>query len=280
MRMKYIQALVISLLISSSLIAQKVSPSKDWNLGIALWTFHTMNFPQSLDHVDSTGLKYIEPNTFHETGPDFNHLSVSQLTAEQLEKLKMMVAKHGLSIESIYIAGGTTLQSWKEQFDIAKKLGVKFVTAEPPLHLLDSVDHLAGEYNIRVAIHEHWKGMSIYWHPDSVLAALKGHPNFGACADLGHWPKSGINPVDGVKKLKGHIISIHLKDIAAYNNPKLVDVRVGTGVVDFPAVFRELKKQGFKGNIYIERDEVEKPSNLASVIKTIQYYNEQISKLK
>ncbi|MFZ9660752.1 MAG: sugar phosphate isomerase/epimerase family protein [Chitinophagaceae bacterium] len=260
--------------------AQKVNPAKDWNLGIALWTFHTMNFPQSLDHVDSTGLKFIEPNTFHETGPDFNHLIVSKLSKEQLEKLKQMVSSHGLKIESIYIAGGTTFQSWKEQFDIARQLGVKFVTAEPPLNLLDSVDHLAGEYHIKVAIHEHWKGMSIYWHPDSVLAALKGHPNFGACADLGHWPKSGINPVDGVKKLKGHIISIHLKDIAAYNNPKLVDVPVGTGVVDFPAVFQELKSQGFKGNIYIERDEVEKPSNLASVLKTIQYYNEQIGKLK
>ncbi len=109
--------------------------------------------------------------------------------------------------------------------------------------------------------------------------AMKGHPNFGVCADLGHWPKSGINPLDAVKKLSGHIIAVHLKDIAAYNDPKLVDVPVGTGVIDFPAIFRELKKQGFKGPIYIERDATDQPSNLPSVIQTVKYYNEQVSKL-
>ncbi len=94
---------------------------------------------------------------------------------------------------------------------------------------------------MKVAIHEHWKGVSRYWHPDSVLAAIKGHANFGACPDLGHWPKSGIDPVEGVKKLSGHILVMHFKDIAAFNDPKLKDVPAGTGVVNFPAVLAELK---------------------------------------
>ena len=55
---------------------------------------------------------------------------------------------------------------------------------------------------------------------------------------------------------------------------------VGTGVVNFPAVFEELKKQNFKGYIYIERDAEDKPSNLPSVMQTVSYYNEQIGKLK
>ncbi len=122
--------------------------------------------------------------------------------------------------------------------------------------------------------------MSDYWHPDSVLRAIEGHPNFGACADLGHWPKSGIDPVDAVKKLSGHIIGIHLKDIAAFNDPTLKDVPVGTGVVDFPAIFRELKQQGFKGPIYIERDAEDLPSNLPSVIRTVKYFNVEVDKIK
>ena len=144
----------------------------------------------------------------------------------------------------------------------------------------NSIDSLAGVYGIKVAIHNHWRGMSAYWHPDSVVAALKNHPNFGACADLGHWPKSGINPLEAIKKLSGHIIAIHLKDIAAFNNPALKDVPAGTGVVDFPAIFAELKKQNFKGHIYIERDAEDLPSNLPSVIGTVKYYNDQIAKLK
>jgi sugar phosphate isomerase/epimerase len=252
---------------------------KDWKFGIALWTFHTFNFPESLDKVDSAGLKYIEPNTFHSAGPALKDSLIGRLSPAGIDKLKSMITGKGLICESIYIAGDSTITSWKKQFDIAKRLGVQFVTTEPPIKLWKSIDSLAGSYGIKVAIHEHWKGVSHYWDPDTTLMALKGRPNFYVCADLGHWPKSGINPLDAVKKLSGHIIGIHLKDIAAYNDPTLKDVPVGTGVIDFPAIFAELKRQGFKGNIYIERDAEDQPSNLPSVIQTVKYYNEQISKL-
>jgi L-ribulose-5-phosphate 3-epimerase len=255
-------------------------PLNDWNLGVALWTFHTFNFPDALAKIDSTGLEYIEPNTFHGTGPVLNDSMILQLSPSGLRKLKEMINAKGFKTESIYIVGDSTVQSWKRQFDIAKELGVKFVTTEPPLEMWDSIDSLAGVYGVKVAIHEHWKGVSHYWDPDSVLLAIQGHPNFGACADLGHWPKSGIDPVDAVKKLSGHIISLHLKDIAAANDPKLVDVPVGTGIVDFPAIFAELKKQGFKGPIYIERDAEDLPSNLPSVIQTVKYFNEEVNKLQ
>ena len=264
----------------SASTSSAVDPARDWKFGIALWTFHTVNFPESLDKVDSAGLSYIEPNTFHKAGPALKDTLVGQLSADGIDKLKALISKKGLKVESIYVNGDSTLQSWKKQFDIAKQLGVIFVTTEPPLNMWDSIDSLAGAYGIKVAIHEHWKGMSHYWNPDTVLLAIKNHPNFGACADLGHWPKSGINPVEGIKKLSGHIIAIHLKDIAAFNDPTLKDVPAGTGVVDFPAIFAELKKQNFKGHIYIERDAEDLPSNLPSVIKTVKYYNDQLSKLK
>lgn len=254
--------------------------TKSWNLGVALWTYHTFSFPEALDKVDSSGLKYIEPNMFMSAGNGLNDSLVGQLSLDGIEKLKLMIKAKGQIMESLYIQGDSTVASWKHQFDIARQFDVKFVTAEPPVKLWDAVDSLAGVYGIKVAIHEHWKGVSAYWHPDSVLAAIKGHPNFGACADLGHWPKSGIDPVEGVKKLAGHIIALHLKDIAEFNNPKLQDVPVGTGVVNFPEVFKQLKEQGFKGNIYIERDFEGKPSNLESVNQTIKYYREQVAKLQ
>jgi L-ribulose-5-phosphate 3-epimerase len=257
-----------------------VNPAKDWNFGIALWTFHTVNFKESLDKVDSSGLKYIEPNTFHKAGGDLKDSMILQLSPAGIDQIKSWIAQKGLHSESIYIVGDSTVDSWKKQFDIARQLGVRFVTTEPPLDMWDSIDSLAGAYGIKVAIHEHWKGVSHYWNPDTTLMALKGHPNFGVCADLGHWPKSGINPLDAVKKLSGHIIAIHFKDIAAYNDPSLRDVVAGTGVVDFPAILEELKLQHFQGPIYIERDAEEQPSNLPSVIKTVNYYNQLLASPK
>src|SRR4051812_32291702 len=178
-----------------------VNPAKDWNFGIALWTFHTFSFSQSLDKVDSAGLKYIEPNNFTKTLPELNDSSLMQLSPSGIQKLKSLIEQRGLKCESVYLAGGKTIEDWKKQFEMAKQFGVQFVTAEPPLNMLTSIDSLAGIYGIKVAIHEHWKGMSQYWNPDTTLMALQGHPNFGVCADLGHWPKSGINPLDAVKKL-------------------------------------------------------------------------------
>ena len=263
-----------------------VAPSTDsnspaaWKLGCALWTFHTFDFSDAIAKIHSAGLKYIELNTFQKVGAGFKDSLISQLSAEGIGRLKALAAHEGLVIQSVYIAGDSTVASWKKQFDIAKGFGVNYVTGEPPLNMWDSIDSLAGLYGIKFAIHEHWKGVSHYWNPDTVLLAIKGHSHFGACADLGHWPKSGINPVDAVKKLAGHIFTVHLKDIAAFNDPTLKDVPVGTGVIDMPAVFSELKKQKFDGNIFIERDAEDQPSNLPSVIQTVKYYHDMVLKLK
>lgn len=264
---------------SATTTTVKVDP-KDWKFGVALWTFHDVDFPTALNRVDSAGLVYIEPNTFVSAGAEFKDSVIGKLSMAGIDKLKSMIAQKNLKVESLYIVGDSTIDSWKKQFDIAKELGVEYVTTEPPLNMWNSLDSLAGAYGIKIAIHDHWLGFSHYWNPDTTLMAMKGHPNFYVCADFGHWPKSGINPLDAVKKLSGHIIGIHLKDIAAYNNTSLKDVRVGTGVVDFPAIFAELKKQGFNGHIYIERDSIETGGNLQSVIAEKNYYNDQISKLK
>jgi len=265
---------------SDTTSTSSVDAAKDWKFGVALWTFHDVNFPTALDKVDSAGIVYIEPNTFHSAGPEFKDSMILQLSPSGIEKLKALIAQKGLKIESIYIVGDSTIGSWKKQFDIAKAFGVEYVTTEPPLNMWNSIDSLAGAYGIKVAIHEHWKGVSHYWNTDTTLMAIQGHPNFGVCADLGHWPKSGVDPLDAIKKLSGHIIGIHLKDIAAYNDPTLKDVVVGTGVVKFPEIFAELKKQNFNGHIYIERDSIEPGGNVASVMQELKYYNDQVSKLK
>jgi sugar phosphate isomerase/epimerase len=264
---------------STASATSTVNP-KDWKFGVALWTFHDVDFPTALNRVDSAGLVYIEPNTFVSTGADFKDSAIGQLSMASIDKLKSTIASKNLKVESLYIVGDSTIASWEKQFDIAKELGVEYVTTEPPLKMWNSIDSLAGAYGIKVAIHNHWLGFSHYWNPDTTLMAIKDHPNFYVCADFGHWPKSGVNPLDAVKKLSGHIIGVHFKDIAAYNDPKLKDVVTGTGVVDFPAILAELKKQNFNGHIYIERDSIEPGGNVRSVIREKNYYDSVVNTLK
>lgn len=263
-----------------TLINKGITQTTNWKLGIALYSFHAVSFQKQLDLVLKTGIKNIEGYTFASAGPEFEDSTISQLSNPSLQKLKALVKSKGLRMTSMYIGAGPSLPEWKRQFEIAQIFGVKYVTTEPPRKLWNSIDSIAGVFKIKVAIHNHWQGMSQFWHPDSVLAAIKGHPNFGACPDLGHWPKSGIKPLDGLRKLKGHLIAIHLKDVAAYNNKKIEDVPIGTGVINFQNIFRELRNQHFKGYINIERDAEEKPDNLSSVIKEIVYYKQLIKALE
>ena len=140
------------------------------------------------------------------------------------------------------------------------------------------IDSLAGKYMIKVAIHEHARP-NTYWHPDSVLAAIKNHPNIGCCADLGHWARSGLDPVDCLKKLAGHVIGVHLKDIKTFNEPKAEDAPVGKGVINYPAIFDELARQRFKGMLSIEQ-ESNWYNNLPDVINTISYYKTEVKRLQ
>lgn len=255
-------------------------PSKEWKLGIGLYTFHNNSYAESLQKVDSAGIKYIEAINFQKAGGDLKDSSVGTLSEEGSLLLKDMAAQKGIHMESMYVGGPGTTEWYVKQFKMAKLLGLRFITSEPPIKMLDTVDSLAGVYGVKVALHNHFKGTSQYWNPDTVLAALKNHPNLGACPDLGHWPKSGIDPVKGLKKFEGHILAIHFKDIAEFNNPKLQDVPIGTGVVNFPLVLQELKRQKYSGNIYLERDAQEKGGNLPSVIQMVAYYNREVSKIR
>src|SRR4051812_41033685 len=114
----------------STSTTSSVNPSQDWKFGVALWTFHDVDFPTALNRVDSAGLVYIEPNTFVSAGAQFKDSIIGKLSMAGIDKLKAMIAQKNLKVESLYIVGDSTIDSWKKQFDIAKELGVEYVTTE------------------------------------------------------------------------------------------------------------------------------------------------------
>ncbi len=243
-----------------------------WKLGLALYSYNASSLPEELAFAKKSGVKSIEGFSFGKAGTELKDSIIMTLSPAGLLKIKALIKKSGLHMESMYVTGGNTIAQWKRDFEIAKALELKFVTGEPDRSMLNSVDSLAGVYGIKLALHNHWKGASQYWHPDSTLAALKGHSNFGVCADVRHYPKSGIVPEAALKKLAGHIMALHLADIAEFNNTQLRDAPVGTGVVNFPKIFEELKKQNFHGTINVERDQQDLPNNLISVQQIVSYY--------
>jgi sugar phosphate isomerase/epimerase len=248
-----------------------------FKLGVQMWTFRMFSFSDALDKVDSSGIKNIEAFIGQNLGGGMSGKYGLDMSPETIAKLKALLNKHGIQAVAMGVIVPKNKAEWVRTFELAKNLGMSYITAEPIKNQWDLVDSLAGVYGIPVAIHDHPKP-NMYWSPDSVLAAIQGHTHIGSCADVGHWARNGLNPVDCLKKLEGHIIGVHLKDIVEFNNPKANDTVVSKGVVDFPAVLAELKRQNFKGMLSIEH-ESNWYHNLPDVIFTKNYYDSLIQKL-
>lgn len=247
-----------------------IARAEKWTTGIALYSFNRHSFRKALFLSKASEVKYVEGFSFHNMGIDFAGKTLGSLDATGISLMKRMLKENDLAMSSIYVSDAKNAAEWKTFFDMGRELGVKYLVCEPAKSQWGTIDSLAGIYNIKIAIHEHKKGSSIYWHPDSVLAAIKGHKNIGACADIGHWVRSGLDPVKCLKMLDGHIIGLHLKDIDKADHE--TDVDLGTGSIDYPAVVKELRRQKFAGYAHVECEH-NMEDNQPIVKAAVQYFN-------
>lgn len=250
---------------------------KNWIIGVQLWTFHFVPFVNALDKADSAGVKYLEAFPGQQLGGGMTGTFGIGMSEENKATIKQLLQSKGMHIVAMGVITPRTIDEWKKYFDLAQYFGLNYITAEPRKNQWDAIDSLAGIYHINIAIHDHPRP-NAYWHPDSVLAAIKGHRHIGSCADVGHWARNGLDPVACLKELQGHIYGVHLKDIDSAGNTRAKDMVVGTGVINYPPIFRELKRQGFQGMFSIER-EANWYNNVPDVIATVKFFNSQTAGL-
>jgi sugar phosphate isomerase/epimerase len=202
--------------------------------------------------------------------------------------IKKKLKDSGITLVDWYDALPNNEAKCREIFNFAKDMGVEQIVSEPDPNAFGMLDRLCQEYNIKVAIHNHPKPNSDYWTPKNVLEVCKGRSKWiGACPDTGHWTRSGLNAVDCIKMLQGHIITLHLKDINKLGdiNAQTLDwegshdVIWGTGVTDIKGVLTELDRQGFKGYFAIEY-EYNWKNSLPEIHKSIEYFNKVAASLQ
>lgn len=243
--------------------------SQQWTTGVALYSFNRFSLAESLEKAKAAGVAYVEGFSFHGLGKEFTGQNLLELSDEQLGKMNQLIDASDVEMRSMY-AGVESKSQWEQLFRVAGSLDLEFLVGEPAPEHWDWLNSLAGKQNMHIAIHQHARGSSRYWHPDSVLTALEGRDHFGACADLGHWVRSGLDPVESLKKLEGRIISVHAKDLDEFDNIEANDVRIGSGVIDYKAVIEELERQEFSGPVYIEAEH-DWEDNLESVRFGVEY---------
>ncbi|HNR36005.1 MAG TPA: sugar phosphate isomerase/epimerase [Candidatus Hydrogenedentes bacterium] len=224
-----------------------------WRLGCQAYSFNRFTFFEAVDKTASLGLKYIEAYPGQKLSPEHPELIFDHNMSE--DTMKMVKAKldsAGVKLVNYGVVGLPNNEAaCKKVFDFAQKMGIETICSEPPANAFDLLDKMTKKYKINVAIHNHPKP-SPYWNYEAVLKNCEGHgKRIGACADTGHWLRSGIVPLDAIKALEGRIISFHFKDLNEASKDAH-DVPWGTGKADVKALLTEIHRQGIKAVFSIE----------------------------
>ena len=225
-----------------------------WRLGCQAYSFNHYSFFEAVDKNASLGLHYIEMYPGQKMSNDKPDIRVGEGMADDARKdVKKKLKDSGVKLVNYGVCGLPKDEgACRRTFDFAKDMGIETIVSEPPFDAFDTIDKLCEEYKINVAMHNHPEP-SGYWNPDTVLKVCKGRSKrIGACADTGHWMRSGINPLDAVKKLEGRIISFHFKDLNKYGRQGAHDVPWGTGKANVKAILTEVHRQGLKAVFSIE----------------------------
>ena len=244
-----------------------------WQLAVHSYTFKNFSIFEAIDKTAAAGLHYMSiSGTLMLDGT--NKIPTTSLSEKDQQAILAKLKASGITPKFVNM-GVVKLPpdeaESRKVFEFAKKFGIDTLVAEPEPATLDTVEKLCKEYNIKVAIHDHPKP-SHYWNPDVVLAAIKGRtPLMGACADVGHWTRSGLNPVECLKKLEGRVICLHFKDLNE-PGPKAHDVPWGTGINQVRAMMEELKRQKFHGAFCIEY-EYHWDNSLPEIAQCVKYFN-------
>jgi sugar phosphate isomerase/epimerase len=234
--------------------ARAADTGDNWKLGMQAYSFNRFSFFEAVDKTRALGMDYIEAYPGQQLSKDkpdarFDHNMSGQLRKEALQKLR----ESGVKLMNYGVVGLPNNEGeCRKVFDFAKAMGIETIVSEPPEDAFDLIDSLCKEYKIKVAIHNHPKP-SHYWNPDTVLKVCEGRSEYiGACADTGHWMRSGIKPFDAIMKLGAakRIASLHFKDLNQFGGGH--DVVWGTGQANILALMAELKRQKFSGVFSIE----------------------------
>jgi sugar phosphate isomerase/epimerase len=223
--------------------------------GCQTYTFNRYTVYEAVEKIAEAGgtvaefypgqkLSATDPKGF---GPD--------LSEEQMEALLGHLKRHGVKVASCYTGIPKDEPAARRLFAFARRLGLEALTTES-VEALDTIEKMVKEFDLRVGFHGHMRrpeneGYRL-WDPQYLLELLKDRDlRIGVCADTGHWASSGVVPVDALRLLAGRIVNLHLKDRSRVGAPS-TDLIFGTGVLNVAGMLEELRKQNFRGCLFIE----------------------------
>ena len=223
-----------------------------YKLGIQLYSLRGFDVDQALKYASELGFQQVE---------FYSGMLATDASPDEIDATRKKVADLGMSISAHGVNRLTKDGAANRKvFEFARTLGIPTITADPDPDSFDNLDDLVDEFDIRIAIHNHGPRHR-YNKAIDVLNAIDGHDErIGACADLGHYIRSGQGGTEVIRLLQGRLYGIHLKDFAEMKD-KAEGVILGKGHLDVEGVFQALQATGFPANGAISLEYEENPKD-------------------
>jgi sugar phosphate isomerase/epimerase len=241
-----------------------------WQLLCQASAFHELAFTEMVDVLHTNGFHHIELSPGQSISPDHNGVKIGpDMAPAYLDMLNAKLKEAHLDIVSYGVAEfGPSEADAHKIFECAKALKVKNIIGTPSRDSLEMLDKLANEYQINVAILIQ-PGLPPYADTDAVLQTIKERSTrIGVCVDIAELHRAGQDPLDCVRKLKGRIFEVHLKDS---NNPQET-----AAVAD---ALKELAQQKFKGAFCVQTTQGTGPELLKNLAAVVNYFSDVVTKL-
>ncbi len=227
------------------------SKKPGFSIGIQSYSLRGFSVEDAIKHASDLGFAHMEFYSAH-FSQDSKPEEIESMK-QTMAAAKMKMLGHGVHHFS------ADHEANKKLFIFAKAVGIRNLSADPDPDSFESLDQLVKEFDVRIAIHNHGPNHR-YNKALDVLDACKPYDQrIGACADLGHYIRSGEDAVQVIRLLGDRLYGIHLKDFAEMKD-KTHGVILGEGHLDVEGVFAALAHVKFPadGCLSLEYEENEK----------------------
>lgn len=220
-------------------------------VAIQTWTLRNLSFEQVVEFAKRHGIRDLQMID--------KHLNPKG-SPEEIQAKKQALAQAGLRVYTFGVAGTSmNPEENRKLFEFARKMGIQVIVVEPSdYRILDNLEQLVKEYDIKIAIHNH--GLkSLYGNP-AVVRQLIGHrdPRVGVCLDVGWVTSANFDAAQVFRDYQGRVFDIHLKDKSVKKTEKgddvAFDTHIGEGQANYRGLFKVLTDSGYTGRLAIETD--------------------------
>lgn len=259
-------ALIVSLVAAFALNPVSAADASP-RLGLQSWTCRNMSFDQVVEFASRNGITQVEFTNAH--------LELKQ-TPEELQRKKALLKEKGVTAYAFGVAStGVKDEDNRPLFELAKAMEIRLIIVEPQNPASwDSLEKLAKEYDVRLAIHNHGAG-SAFGDPAVVKAVLATRDaRIGVCLDVGWITAAGFDAAKVLAEYGDRVYDMHFKDKMVERTPEgkwvSVDTEIGKGNANYKGLFEVIRKTRWSGVLAIETDSrafAEDPQHLVGEAK-------------